>query len=220
MVLIEDATRQHLFSKVGLDKEGKLCSFPKLSTSAPVRSGIFTGIHILSPSIFSYLKDEPSDIVSTLYYPLMKEKPGEVFGHFADGRYWYDTGDLRGIWQTSMNLLEHLQNSPTDPIRTCLEEMGEFEESLPGVWTMTGITHMPFASNLKGPVVIGYRCSISNDAILGPFAVIGNQAVVSGGANLSHAIVLPLSKIDSQKVKESVCFGSQCFSVSADSKSK
>jgi mannose-1-phosphate guanylyltransferase / phosphomannomutase len=212
MVLIEDKTRQPLFSEVGIDALGQLCSFPKLSTATPVRTGIFTGIHVLSPGALSFLKEEPSDIISSLYYPLMKDKPSEVFGHFADGFYWYDTGDLKGIWQTSMHLLHRLQNSPSGAIHSCLTEMGEFEQSLPGVWTISGITSLPF-TNVTGPVVIGYRCSLSRESQIGPFAVVGNKAEIGEGTTLARAIVLPESKIIAQKVREAVCFGSQAFSI-------
>ena len=114
MVLFKDEVRQPLYSRVGIDAKDNLCALPKYKTSAPVRGGIFTGMHILTQEIFQYLEEKPSGINDVLYPALMKECPTKIYGDFANTFYWYDTGDFHSLLQATESLLQ--SQNQTEPL--------------------------------------------------------------------------------------------------------
>ena len=137
MILLEDETLQPLYSKVGIDRDGYLCSLPSSQTRPPSRTGIFTGVHILENETLRYLKAVPSGINEILYPALMKESPTQVFGQFVKDTYWYDTGDLSTFWSTSMKLLGRLADGDVD-LEGLLDSNGAYAERKPGVWLPEG----------------------------------------------------------------------------------
>jgi mannose-1-phosphate guanylyltransferase len=197
MVLIEDPARQPFFSKVGIAPDGQLCSFPRLMLRQPVRSGIFTGIQFLSPEALDYLKDEPSDIIAPLYYRLMKTRPEKVRAEFAADSYWYDTGDLDGLWESSMALLRTLQSSgpARRMIESCLRDIGGYYAWQPQVWAREA-TCLPPKVNFVGPVVIGPGCDIAAGSTIGPFAVIGEGARILRPTTVANTVVLPHATVE------------------------
>jgi mannose-1-phosphate guanylyltransferase len=78
MVLIQDAKREPLYSKVGIDEKGVLCVLRETKLKTPTETGIFTGVHVLAPAIFDLLEEKPCGITETLYPRLMKEQPGSA----------------------------------------------------------------------------------------------------------------------------------------------
>lgn len=201
MLLWENAQAQAFYSKVGIDGEGHLCSLPLLTTKPPVRTGIFTGIHILENEAFSYLEEVPSGINQVLYPALMKEKPEKVFGYFMENAYWYDTGELQTLWSTSMKLLKGLE-SGEGPLREFLKTFGRYEEKKPGVWAPQGVT-LPANVTFTGPVIVGKDCKIAAGAVLGPYTVIGDDTEVAEETNLSRFVALPGAKVPAHQASAS-----------------
>ncbi len=198
MVLWENAQAQAFYSKVGIDGEGHLCSLPLLTTQEPVRTGIFTGIHLLENEIFKYLEETPSGINQVLYPALMKEKPQRLFGFFMENAYWYDTGELRTLWATSMKLLKALQ-AGEGPLREFMKTFGKYEEKKPGVWVPMG-TSLPTGVNFQGPVILGKDCSVASRCTIGPCVVLGDGTQVAEEANLSRFVALEHSRIPAYQV--------------------
>ncbi len=200
MVLWENPKMQAFYGKVGIDGAGHLCSMPLLSTQEPVRTGIFTGIHILEPEIFQYLEEAPSGINQVLYPALMKEHPEATLGLFMEKAYWYDTGALSQLYQTSIHLMESL-NAGDGYIREFLKTMGRYEEKEPGVWAPAGTT-LPKGLVTEGPVVIGKDCDFGSKVTVGPFAVLGDNSEVGEEVNVSRFVGLNRSRIPAHQVSE------------------
>lgn len=163
MILFEDDLRQTLYSRVGVDAHSNLCSLPKCKTLSPVRGGIFTGLHILSPEIFGYLEEKPSGINDVLYPALMKEHPKKVFGEFANDFYWYDTGDFGSFILATKKLLD--QESIAAP-------------------------QVPTSTKIVPPVLIGEGCKIGDNVQLGPHVVIGKACTIGKNAQISSSVIL------------------------------
>ena len=193
MVLLDDPMMQSFYSPVGVDQDNHLCSLPSLEVRVPKRTGIFTGIHVLDPSVFEHLLSKPSGINQTLYPALMKQSPERIFGHFTDS-FWFDTGDLYFLWLTSMQLLERLNEKKHQYTATLLETLGGYTETQPGVW-LADKASIPKNCTLSAPVVIGKNCKIGKGASIGPFAVLGDESEVGEGARLKRYVALPKSKV-------------------------
>jgi NDP-sugar pyrophosphorylase family protein len=189
MLLLDDPRLAPFYSKVGVDSASRLCSLPILTTRAPDRAGIFTGVHLLDASTLQHLQPVPSGINQILYPALMRDQPDRVFGSFLRRGYWLDTGDLHFLWDTSMRLLERLTEKDAW-LQGVLSRYGGYQEIEPGLWSADGVRP---ATSFKwtGPVVLGRGCAIDRDAHIGPFTVVGNASQVGSGARLTRSVLLP-----------------------------
>lgn len=200
MVLFKDPDREKLYSKVGVDLEGKLCKLPKLETKPPSKTGIFTGIHILGPEIFSYLEEKPSGINEVLYPTLMRDFSDRVYGDFTDGFYWFDTGEISTIHFATLNLLDLLSNK-----KIGLDHLLNVKEIKKGVWIdpeNSLSNHVEF----RPPVLIGKGAMIEKNVVIGPHTVIGDHSSIASGSKLSRTILLNGSRVPANSNLEKVLF--------------
>jgi NDP-sugar pyrophosphorylase family protein len=195
MLLIQDTSRQHLYSKVGIDLEGHLVSLPKLQTHSAEKFGIFTGIHILAPDVLSFLEAKPCGINDTLYPKLMKEFPTAVHGFIDDKAFWYDTGDFPAFWQTSRNLLSCLNRREPFIMDLFLALGTPYEEVSKGVWIEKGTT-APKNVTLVGPVILGKNIRFGNGVTLGPNTIVGEGCELGERASVRESVLLPGSVVD------------------------
>ena len=206
MVLIQDERRQRLYSRVGMDENNILCSLPKLETKRPTQSGIFTGIHILNPSILSMLEDRPSGINDTLYPHLMKEKPAAARGYLERSAFWYDTGDIDAIWYASMELLRLVLNG-----NSLFKELNQsfqmnYHEIKKGIWLEDG-AKLPSNLNLIPPVVIAKDSTFGTSISLGPYAIIGRGCSLANGASITTSVLLQGAEVSADTpIANSLCF--------------
>ena len=198
MILWENAQAQAFYSKVGIDGEGHLCSLPLLTTKPPVRTGIFTGIHILENAVFKYLEETPSGINQVLYPALMKEKPESLYGFFLENAYWYDTGELHTLWSTSMKLLSALQTGE-GPLREFMKTFGHYEEKKPGIWAPVSASLPPDCA-MHAPVILGENVTIGPRSTIGPNTVLGAGSQVAEEANLKNFVALENARVPAYQV--------------------
>ncbi|MFM8268904.1 MAG: sugar phosphate nucleotidyltransferase [Pseudomonadota bacterium] len=212
MALIEDPAKQKLYSAVGINGSGALCSLPRKRTEEPVRQGIFTGVHVLSPEIFSVLEEKPSGINDVLYPALMENQPEKARGCFMEGAYWYDTGDIPALWETSQALLNTLSDPKSSLLETISSYGPVYREVAPRIWT-TQRTTLPSNLKVRGPCLIGEGCQFEAGVEIGPFCVIGDRVLLSAGARIEKSIVLSHSQVSSQQtIFESLFFEGRAFS--------
>lgn len=190
MLLIQDESKQHLYSKVGIDSHEHLVSLPKLKTLSADQYGIFTGIHILNSEVLELLDNKPCGINDTLYPKMMKEFPDSVCGFIDRAAFWYDTGDLPAFLETSKTLLKRLQQK--DAFITELFSAAElsYKETKPGVWVEEGCS-LPKSLQVMGPAIIGKNCQFEKNCTVGPFAVIGENCTLGEGTSVKDSVLLP-----------------------------
>lgn len=201
MVLYQNNELQPLYSKVGVDENGHLCSLPRVEVKKPSKTGIFTGIHILSSEAFRYLREEPSGINEVLYPTVMQESPTKIFGEFMTG-FWRDTGDLPALLDTSVGLLKELSHG-CPALREFMEHFGGYEEVHKDVW-MPRDAKFPTGVEIHGPVIIGENARFGKSVKLGPYVVLGDDAVVGDKAKISKFVGLGRPQISSEEVSEGV----------------
>lgn len=211
MALVQDPARQPLYSPVGVSETGMLCSLPKKKTADPFREGIFTGVHVLEPSVFSFLEEKPSGINDVLYPALMEKHPEKARGEFMEKAFWYDTGDLPALWGTSKALLSKLGDPKSFLLDTISGFGPVYKEVLPQVWT-TQRTTLPTSLRIQGPALIGEGCTFEEGVEIGPFSVIGEKVVLGHGVRVESSIILPHSKIESEsEIRNSIFFEGNCL---------
>jgi NDP-sugar pyrophosphorylase family protein len=212
MALIEDPIKQKLYSAVGTTYQGLLCSLPRKKTAESKRQGIFTGVHVLEPEIFSFLEEKPSGINDVLYPALMENHPDKARGVFMDGAYWFDTGDIPALWQTSQELLGMLSN-PTSPLMETISAYGPvYREVAPKVWT-TQRTKLPSHLKVTGPCLIGEGCQFEESVAIGSYSVIGDRVLIGAGTTIEKSVILSHSQVGAQQtLSESLFFEGRAFS--------
>lgn len=202
MVLYQHPEKEKLYSRVGVDGNGRLCSLPRLETKAPAQTGIFTGIHILEAETLACLEENPCGINEILYPHLMKEEPDRVFGDFTKAGYWYDTGDLPALLCATTGLLDAL--AAGDPMMTgIMRAWGGYEEKRKGVWMPAG-ERLPQGVEIVAPAVIGRDCQFGKQVKLGPHVVLDDNSVVGDKARLSKFLGIKNPRIASNEVSEGV----------------
>ena len=212
MALIEDPAKQRLYSAVGTTDQGFLCSLPRKKTAEPKRQGIFTGVHVLEPEIFSFLEEKPSGINDVLYPALMENHPDKARGVFMDGAYWFDTGDIPALWQTSQELLGMLSNQTGRLLETISSYGPVYREVAPTVWT-TQRTKLPDHLKVTGPCLIGEGCQFEESVAIGPYSVIGDRVLIGAGTTIEKSVILSHSQVGSQQtISESLFFEGRAFS--------
>lgn len=192
MILCQPRPEMKHYSRVGVDRESHLVSLPALTTHAAARTGIFTGIHILNPGVFRTLKEEPSGINEVLYPQLMKTLPQQVNGYFLENSdFWFDTGDLYHIWESSLKLLEFLSQDKkgflSEIVRTAgysLDQKGIYAQST-----------LPKGLEIKPPVLIGKDCRLPERGSLGPYVILGDRCEFEEGIEITKSVVLSGAKV-------------------------
>lgn len=170
MLLVEDPKRQSRYSKVGVSKNGNMCALPSFQSDTPQRHGIFTGIHILDGQIFKHLIPEPSGVNELGYPGLMKTQPETVFADFLGDAFWYDTGDVPAVWESTQFLMRNFI------------EPSSFVQ---GLWK-----HWNFDFNTNTNSIWGKTTQLGKKVVIGKQVVIGDNVVIGDGAALENCIVL------------------------------
>jgi len=212
MALLEDPEKEKLYSSVGTNSKGELCFLPKRQVSPPARSGIFTGVHVMSPEIFYFLEEKPSGINDVLYPALMEKHPEKARGHFLKDTFWFDTGDIPAFLKTSLSLLDELGVSKAGLLETLSSYGPVIREVAPGLWASQR-TSVPEGVVIEGPVMLGESCLIEPGVKLGPYTVVGDRVSIGAGSQVRESVVLSHSQIPSQsQISNQVFFDGKSLS--------
>jgi mannose-1-phosphate guanylyltransferase/phosphomannomutase len=160
-----------------IDDEHRVQRFLEKPTWGQVFSDtVNTGIYVMEPEVFDYVKaDEPVDWSGDVF-PRLVEDGKPIYGYIAEG-YWEDVGTHESYVRAQADVLSGRVDV----------ELDAFEVST-GVWVAEGADVHPDAV-LKGPLYIGDYAKVEAGAELREFTVLGSNVVVKGGAFLHRAVV-------------------------------
>ncbi len=184
------------FGVVITDEGGRVRRFLEKPSWGEVFSDtVNTGMYILEPSIFEYMRPEKSYDWSQDIFPqiLTDEKP--MFGYVL-GEYWTDVGSLQQYRQAQYEMLGGMTQLPI-----------EGQRAGGHIWIGAG-TEIDPTAQIVGPVCIGKNCRIKAGAHIGPETVIGDNCLIEEGATLQRAIVWDSNYIGAraQLTACTVCF--------------
>lgn len=186
------------FGIVIIDEVGQIERFLEKPTWGEVFSDtINTGIYVLEPEIFKYIKtDKMVDFAKDIFPKLLKaEKP--LYGYVFDG-YWCDVGNYEQYMQAHQDLLSGAAKINLAGLKT--------KEN---VWLGEGAYIHPEA-DIVGPAYIGQNARIEQGAEIDEFSVIGNNVVVEANSHIHRSVVWDNSYIGNQVYLHGCVIGKNC----------
>jgi mannose-1-phosphate guanylyltransferase / phosphomannomutase len=164
------------FGVVITDDDGQIRRFLEKPSWGEVFSDtVNTGMYVLEPSVFDYMEPgRPYDWSQDIFPRLLGEgKP--IFGYVMPD-YWCDVGNLNQYREAQYTVLDGNTNVAIS---------GE-EQS--GVWLGDGCSISPDAQ-IVPPAVLGRNVKVKSGAVVGPYTVIGDNAIIEEDA-VVHRTVL------------------------------
>lgn len=165
------------YGVVVTDNEGNIIRFLEKPSWGEVFSDTAnTGIYILSPEIFNYIKPNTVFDFSRDLFPTLLRDKRRMFGYIAED-YWCDIGDIGAYVQAHIDVLE-----------------GKVSAGIPGfehgknIWIGRG-TVIDSGVKLDAPCVIGENCHIREGAQIGKYSVIGDNCIISGRCGIKRSII-------------------------------
>jgi len=135
-----------------------------------------TGIGSDAPPFYDFGKHVFPALLGKLDYAKLSGSDYPIFAVRYDGG-WFDVGNKRDYLLVHQTLLDGEIDVPS-----VYEEMP---------WGAIGIdVDMDFSKvEIRPPVVIGHRCRIEPGAVIGPYAVIGDDWQVAAGARIENSVL-------------------------------
>lgn len=135
-----------------------------------------TGIYILSPDIFKYIKSNEVFDFSKDLFPILLKQNKPMYGYITDD-YWCDIGDLGAYMQAHVDIMNGMVkvNIPGN-------------EYSRGIWVGNG-TEIDNGAKLTVPCIIGSDCHIRDGSEIGSFSVIGDNNIISGQCGIKRSIL-------------------------------
>jgi mannose-1-phosphate guanylyltransferase/phosphomannomutase len=165
------------FGVVITDEDGRVERFLEKPGWGQVFSDtINTGIYVLEPEVLQAVPEGEVYDFSKELFPKLLEQGKPVFGHVVEG-YWQDIGNLEQYRQANFDALDGRVRLELSGIRLRDDVvLGE------GV-------QLSSLDQVTGPAYIGNFCQIDPGTRIGPYAILGQNAVVKEGASVVRSIV-------------------------------
>ncbi len=165
------------FGVVITAEDGKVERFlEKPGWSEVFSDTVNTGIYILNPAVFDYMEDGKAYDWSGDIFPKLLEEGKPMYGYVM-GEYWADVGSLTQYRDAQ----EHLLSGDVDlPIQG--------ETNTHGIWLGPNCS-IDETAEIIAPVFIGRNCKIKRGAKIGPFTVLGDNAIVEEDAQVERSVV-------------------------------
>jgi NDP-sugar pyrophosphorylase family protein len=184
LVVRQDAEPEK-YRPIHLADDGRITRFVDASikhSSTTTQRVMFTGIQIMEPEIFSRIPANKFCGTTEDIFPTMIEEELPVYGYLHE-KYWIDMGTRETYIQAQADALEGrlaLKNSPS---------------------------RNPEGPLVVPPVHIGKGCEISNDAQVGPHAVLGDGCRLRSGAVVENSILWKGATIGSDATVQNSIIG-------------
>jgi mannose-1-phosphate guanylyltransferase/phosphomannomutase len=166
------------FGVVIIDEDGRIERFLEKPSWGQVFSDtINTGVYVLEPEVLKGIpKDEPYDFSKQLF-PALLSRGKPLYGHVVKDSYWQDIGNLDQYRQANFDALD-----------------GRVQLELPGIRLRENVylgdgVQLPELGQIEGPAYVGNFAKVEPGARIGAYTVLGQNAVVKEGVQISRSIV-------------------------------
>ncbi|MFL5955107.1 MAG: sugar phosphate nucleotidyltransferase [Gaiellaceae bacterium] len=186
------------FGIVVTDEDGRVERFLEKPSWGQVFSDtINTGIYVLEPEVLRHIPtDRPYDFSKELF-PLLLEMGRPIYGYVCEG-YWQDIGNLDQYRQANFDALD-------EKVRLDIPGL-----KLRGdVWIGEGV-EIDDVEGVEGPAFVGNYCSISPEASVGPYTVLGPATTLRERARVSRSVIDASCYIGRSTVIEGAILGRNC----------
>jgi len=186
------------FGIVVTDEDGRIERFLEKPSWGQVFSDtINTGIYVLEPEVLEHVpSDRPFDFSKDLF-PLLLEMGRPLYGYVCDG-YWQDIGNLDQYRQANFDALD-----------------GAVQLNVPGIrlrgniWIGEGV-EIDDLEGVEGPAFIGNYCSISPQATVGAYSVLGANVRLRERARVVRSVIDASTYVGRSTVIEGAIVGRSC----------
>ncbi len=164
----------------------------------------FTGVHVMSPVVFEFMKEGVPEDINRDVYPRMLQKGLTIHGHRVDpfAHYWSDLGTPQRYFAAHRDLLFGQVG------------LGPFTDASPFEDTPRGAGNWwahPTSKlgNLRGagPAWFGKGCVLEEGVTVGSATSIGPDAVVRAGAMLNRTVVFEGTEVKGRQLYEDCLLG-------------
>jgi mannose-1-phosphate guanylyltransferase/phosphomannomutase len=164
------------FGIVVTETDGRIRRFLEKPSWGEVFSDtVNTGMYVLEPSVFEYMKPGKPYDWSQDIFPRMLAEGKVLVGHVMQG-YWCDIGNLLQYREAQYAVLDGNTGVPIDAARR-----GD-------CWIGEGASIAPDAT-LIGPSMVGRNVTIKSGAEIGPYTVIGDNCIIEEGAAVHRSVL-------------------------------
>jgi NDP-sugar pyrophosphorylase family protein len=173
------------YKPIELADDGRITRFVDTTIKNPpaqTQRVMFTGIQIMEPEIFSRIPSGKFFGTAEDVFPQMLEDGLSVFGVLHE-KYWIDMGTRETYIQAQADALDGKLALKTSSSRN------------------------PEGPLLVPPVYIGKDCEISQDAQVGPYAVLGDGCRIRSGAVVENSILWDGATIGSDATVQNSIIG-------------
>jgi len=165
------------YGVVVTDQEGRIIRFLEKPCWGEVFSDtVNTGIYILSPEIFKYIKPDTVFDFSRDLFPILLKENKRMFGYVMQ-EYWCDIGDICAYTQAHADILSN---------KVRVKIPGHEVEK--GIWIGEG-TVIDDGASLNSPCIIGSHSHIRSGATVGSYSVIGDYCTISEGCGIKKSVI-------------------------------
>ena len=183
-LLLRDDPDPRKWGAIGVDATGRIVSIltarSPIPPDGPVTERMFTGIHVMEPSLLDRLRPVPSDVIRDAYMPAL-EAGARIAAQRLDG-YFAEHSTPERYLAGNLDLLHNPSLVPHPP------------------GSLTGIA--PTAQTGGARLIPPYRISagaiVEPGAEIGPAAVIGARAQIRGTARVRNAVVWADTVVDGE----------------------
>jgi mannose-1-phosphate guanylyltransferase/phosphomannomutase len=155
---------------------------------------INTGLYVVEPEVLKLVPEgKPFDFSRNLF-PLMLESKTLLAGSRVSG-FWVDIGDSRSYLKANIWALDKLQ-----PGRGGAKDNVTYGPGSSAAETAT----------LRGPVYLGKNAKVQKDAVIGPYACVGDGSEVSAGARIAFSVVYENTRIGHNAILDTCVVAENC----------
>ncbi|MGI6394170.1 MAG: nucleotidyltransferase family protein [bacterium] len=150
----------------------------------PPGNAIFTGLHIINPSLLEYIPENIFTSITGYVYKRMVEQKEQINAFFIDGKWW-DIGTPDDYLECTFDLIKHLPLSYFDPF----EKYHLKPEKINGkTLVVMGKNVKTSAIPLNPPLIIGDGSDVEKTAVAGPNLIIGKKVKLTKDSEVSNAV--------------------------------
>ncbi|MBT3511298.1 MAG: NDP-sugar synthase [Nitrospina sp.] len=186
-LVVRKDSQPEKYKPIELANDGRITRFVDASIKNPpttTQRVMFTGIQIMEPEIFSRIPSEKFFGTAEDVFPKMIEEGLPVFGTLHE-KYWIDMGTRETYIQAQADALNGKLALKTSPSRN------------------------PEGPLVIPPVLIGKDCEISQDAQIGPHAVLGDGCRIRSGTVVENSILWDGATIGSDATVQNSIIGKE-----------
>ncbi|OGL42735.1 MAG: hypothetical protein A2161_15280 [Candidatus Schekmanbacteria bacterium RBG_13_48_7] len=178
MVLRKDP-RARQYGSIGLNRENKVRRILDCNpeNSNPETETMFTGVHILEPSVFSQFPQQVStfDIIRQVYIPMLKQDE-HIQGYIHEG-FWADIGTPQRYLETNIKLLKYSITEKTGITELACKLLARMNSRGTGDY------------KIVSPVLYDDKCEFGSGCKIGPNVIIGKNSAIGEKSVVENSVI-------------------------------